>query len=71
MYAWQVLENGEWNFVGAQVGDMGMIPLVTTRERTFERMRGLAELHRITSGLPVRGVRYGEPDRVEELDGPQ
>ena len=67
MWAWQVYENDEWNFVGADIGALGMVPLVTTREGTFDLMRPLAAMHAVSSGLPVRGVRYGEPEQVEEL----
>jgi len=66
MYAWQVLERGEWNIIGAYLGT-GLTPLVTTRKHVYDKMRSIAVVHADETGLPVRGVRYGEPDFIEDV----
>jgi len=67
MYAWQVHEDGQWNIIGAVISDLGLQPLVTTRQTTYEMMRPLAQLHHDASGFPVRGVWYDEPAEMETL----
>jgi hypothetical protein len=67
MWAWQVYEDGEWNLIAAEVGSIGPVPLITSRESNYELMRPIAAMHAVSSRLPVRGVRYGEPDVMEEL----
>jgi len=67
MWAWQVYEDGEWNIIGAVISDLGLQPLVTSRQTTYEMMRPLAQLHHDASGFPVRGVRYDEPNWSETL----
>ena len=67
MWAWQVYEDGEWNLIAAEVGNLGPVPLITSRQSNFKLMRPIAAAHHKASGMPVRGVRYGEPDVMEEL----
>ena len=67
MFAWQVYENDQWNIIGALIGG-SITPLVTMRLDNYEALRPFAELHHMTTGLPVRGARYGQPESFEVLN---
>jgi len=68
MYVWQVYENAEWNILGAELGDLGHVPLVTTRHSSYELMRPLAVMHTERTGLPTRGVQYLDPIVMEAIE---
>lgn len=69
LYAWQVLDDGEWNIIGTVLpGGMDPMPLVTTRPHVYEKLQMFAEAHWRATGLPVRGVKFTEVVVLQEFE---
>lgn len=66
LYAWQVLEDGQWDLIGADLGQ-GVFPLVTSRRHLADAMGLAAVEHHDATGLPVRKVRFGSMTIEREI----
>lgn len=64
LYAWQVLEDGDWGIIAVVVGNK-LVPLVHRSPTVIQSMKPLAQEHRDETRLPVRLGRFTF-DREEE-----
>jgi hypothetical protein len=69
LYAWVVTEpDGGEGIAGANIPALGgMVPLVGADRERMASLRPHAELVRRSSGYPVRLVRFGTREVLEEL----
>jgi hypothetical protein len=68
LWAWQVLEDGEWGTISAVIPGVGHAILVSrSKPIVTEFMRPVAESHAKESGLPVRLARFALAEVVEVL----
>ena len=68
LWAWQVLEDGEWGTISTVVPEVGHAILVSRNKAIVtEFMRPLAEAHAKEFGLPVRLARFALAEVVEVL----
>lgn len=71
MYAWITdVPDGTTTVVGAMFmhgGQLMHMPLVGMKRSLIEDLRAIAESHRITTGQPVRLVRFGLQEVLEAL----
>lgn len=68
LWAWQVLEAGEWGTISAMIPGVGHAILVSrSKAIVTDFMRPLAESHAKESGLPVRLARFALAEVVEVL----
>lgn len=66
LYAWQVLEDGDWGVIAAVV-DGKPTPLVSRSLTVVSTFRQYAEQHGKTTGLTVRLARFELDVVVERL----
>lgn len=68
LWAWQVLEDGEWGTISTVIPEVGHAILVSRKKAIVtEFMRPLAESHAKESGLPVRLARFTLAEVAEVL----
>jgi len=67
IFVWQVLQDGEWGAIYAEVIP-GMPGVLVARDlRTAQLLGRYAVAHHDASGLPVRCVRFDDPTTIQEV----
>lgn len=69
LYGWVVLEaDGTEGLVSAFVPGIGHVPLITRQENIAKKMfRPHAQAHADSTGLPVRLLKFTDPEVLETL----